>query len=116
MNAHTNTHGAGSVSAQLEGAGLVEEEVFENERWVALKGWSPSNLRPETDPGRFGYGARGYPAFPEVCSVRVRVRVRVRVSMRVRVRVRVCAQRSAAGRSTGAEWRKEAAMIGRRAD
>lgn len=55
---------AGSVSAALSTAGLVEEEVFENERWVSLKGWSARNLQPG-DPGHFQYGRRMYEEIPQ---------------------------------------------------
>lgn len=55
---------AGSVSGSLS-ADLVEEEVFENERWLALKGWSPANLLP-TDPPRYQYARGGGSTFPTV--------------------------------------------------
>lgn len=51
-------------------AAPVEEEVFENERYIIIRGWSPRNLLP-TDRARFSYG-RSQPAsastteFPKV--------------------------------------------------
>lgn len=43
----------------------VEEEVYENERWVSLKGWAASNLRPD-DPSHFQHQRQLYDSFPDV--------------------------------------------------
>ena len=55
---------SGSVSS-VTSADLVEEEVFESERWLSLKGWGADNLRPG-DPGHFVHMQMSSERFPEV--------------------------------------------------
>lgn len=35
---------------------VVEEEVFENERYIPIRGWSSRNLNPLTDRKRYSLG------------------------------------------------------------
>ena len=48
---------------------VVEEEVWENERWVLLKGWGSPGMMPQdlaTGKRRFRHGGQGYDDFPGV--------------------------------------------------
>ncbi len=54
---------------------VVEEEVFEYERYVPMLGWSPNNLMP-VDPNRYSRarnGSRSSSDFPSISLPRVRV-------------------------------------------
>ena len=42
-----------------------EEELFENERFILLRGWSGSNLLP-TERSRFSRGRESFKEFPRV--------------------------------------------------
>ena len=35
---------------------MAEEEIFENERYIPIRGWSSNNLNPLTDRKRYSLG------------------------------------------------------------
>ena len=48
---------------------VIEEEVWENERWVMLKGWGSPGMMPQdlaTGKRRFRHSGKGYDDFPSV--------------------------------------------------
>lgn len=49
----------------VQGANVVEDEVLENERWYAHKGWSSTNLRP-SDPAHYSTSTGDYDHFPDL--------------------------------------------------
>ncbi|KAK9815130.1 hypothetical protein WJX73_008307 [Symbiochloris irregularis] len=48
-----------------QATGPVEEDLFENERFILLRGWSGSNLLP-TERKRFSRAGSSFPEFPRV--------------------------------------------------